>query len=97
MSAGWSWLLLVVFAVHLVAFCRLWLQRRQGYYIALVVTFSLLTASVALGLWNEAPAVAGRSLAEWLRLAAWGAAAVSIGWTLSRVLRRLQSGRQNCS
>ncbi len=97
MSDGLAWLLLVVFAIHLCAFGALLIRRRQPYYIALVITFSLLTASVALKLWGGAPVVADRPLAEWLRFGAWGAAAVSIGWTLLRVLRRRQAGRQNCS
>ncbi|WP_376692124.1 hypothetical protein [Wenzhouxiangella sp. EGI_FJ10409] len=97
MSDGLAWLLLVVFAVHLFAFGALWIRRRQPYYIALVITFALLTASVALRLWGGAPLIADRSLAEWLRYAAWGAAAVSVSWTLLRVLRRRQAGRQNSS
>lgn len=91
--------LLVVFLVHLVAFAVLGLRRRQGYYVALVVTFALL--SLAVGLRLVAPdlgADTGLRMHEMLRYAAWGAAAVSISWTLGRWVRRLrQSGRQNCS
>lgn len=78
--SGWlGWLLLAVFAVHLAAFSVLWFRRRQAYYLALVLTFSLLTASVALRIWGaDAPQVADRSLAEWLRFGAWGAAGISI-------------------
>jgi len=97
MSDWFSWTLLLVFAAHLFIFGALWFRRRQPYYIALVVTFSLLSASVAMTLWGAAPVVAERPLAQWLRFGAWGAAAVSIGWTLLRVRKRLQAGRQNCS
>lgn len=91
------WGLLVVFGVHLVAFTALWFRRRHGYYIALVVTFSLLLASVGLKLWGAAPLIADRPLDEWLRFGAWAAAGVSISWTLLRLFRRRQAGRQNCS
>lgn len=97
MSDWIAWMLLVVFGVHLFAFGALWFRRRQPYYIALVVTFFLLSASVALTLWGAAPEVADRPLAQWLRFGAWGAAAVSISWTLLRVWKRRQAGRQNCS
>lgn len=96
--SGWlGWGLLLVFGVHLVAFSALWFRRRQGYYIALVITFALLTASVGLRLSGAAPLVAERPLDEWLRFAAWAAAAVSISWTLARLWQRRQAGRQNCS
>lgn len=97
MSDWAAWLLVVVFGVHLFAFGALWFRRRQPYYIALVITFSLLTASAALRLWGESPVIAEKSLTEWLRFGAWGAAAVSISWTLLRLMRRRQAGRQNCS
>ena len=90
---GWvGWILLVVFAVHLIAFGVLWFRRRQGYYIALVVTFSLLVASVSLGLWGGAPVIANQPLDQWLRFAAWAAAAVSVTWTIVRIRRRRQAG-----
>jgi len=91
--------LLVVFLVHLVAFAMLWIRRREGYYVALVVTFALLSVAVVLRL--LAPEIEGENglrLHELLRYAAWGAAAVSISWTVIRVVWRLrQRGRQNCS
>lgn len=97
MSVWIGWALLLVFGIHLVAFGLLWLRRRQAYYIALVVTFSLLSASVALKLWGGAPVIAHQPLDQWLRYGAWAAAAVSISWTVVRLLRRRQAGRQNCS
>jgi hypothetical protein len=90
-------LLLAVFLVHLVVFAVLGLRRGQSYYIALVVTFSLLSASAAFRLWGGDREVADLSLAQWLRYAAWAAALVSITWTGLRIRRRLQAGRQNCS
>lgn len=95
-----DWLIVAlvgVFAIHLVAFAALWFRRRQNYYIALVVTFSLLTASFALRLSGAGPDLGGRGLDEWLRFAAWAAAAVSISWTVWRIRQRRQAGRQNCS
>ena len=84
-----SALLLVVFLVHLVAFAFLGLRRRQPYYAALVVTFALLTATMALRVFAPGLAVAdGIELAPALRRAAWAAAAVSVGWTLLRLRAR---------
>jgi Mn2+/Fe2+ NRAMP family transporter len=84
-----SALLLVVFLVHLIAFAYLGLQRRQGYYAALVVTFGLLSAAMAARvLAPDAEVGGGLILAEALRMAAWPAAAVSIGWTVLRVWQR---------
>jgi general stress protein CsbA len=95
-----SWLdalLLIVFGIHLVAFSVLWFRRRQAYYVALVVTFLLLTASAGTRLWHVDWTIGELELTNWLRFAAWAAAAVSISWTLTRILRRIQAGRQNCS
>lgn len=98
MSDWLAWLLLLIFGVHLVAFVGLWVRRRQGYYLALVATFGLLTLSVGLGISGAAPPILGRPLDQWLRFAAWVAAAISISWTATRILRRRrQSGRQNSS
>lgn len=85
-----SGLLLVVFVVHLVAFAVLGIRRRQAYYIALVVTFSLLSASMAARLAAPGIAVAHElALHEALRMFAWPAAAVSVGWTLLRIRARV--------
>lgn len=97
MSDWLPWLLMGVFAVHLVAFAMLWFRRRQGYYVALVFTFTFLTLSIGPRLTGVAPLVMGRPLDEWLRFAAWAAAAISISWTVVRVLRRTQEPRQNSS
>lgn len=81
--------LLVLFVVHLVAFARLGLKRREGYYAALVVTFALLSAAMAARLaWPGAIVVAEVPLHQALRMAAWPAAAVSVAWTLARVWAR---------
>ncbi|RFF30834.1 hypothetical protein [Wenzhouxiangella sediminis] len=97
MSVWLNWILLLVFAVHLAAFAVLGLRRRQLYYLALVVTFGLLTASFALRLWGGGPVLAERALYEWLRYGAWAAAVTSVSWTVLRARRRIQAGRQNCS
>ena len=99
MNVALSVFLLVVFLVHLMAFAVLGLRRRQGYYLALVVTFALLSAAVGVRL--IAPELGGAN--EWkfhemLRYSAWAAAMVSISWTLFRIAGRVrQRGRQNCS
>ncbi|SEO82527.1 hypothetical protein SAMN04488052_103221 [Aquisalimonas asiatica] len=87
-------LLLVVFLVHLVAFALLGLKRRQAYYLALVITFSLLSASMALRLTApEAILANGVAWHEALRMLAWPAAAVSVGWTLLRLRIRIAARR----
>jgi hypothetical protein len=99
MEATISLALLLVFLVHLVAFAVLGLRRRQAYYLALVLTFGLLSLAVATRLaLPDQQGVGDLMLHESLRLGAWAAAAVSISWTLVRVARRAgQRGRQNCS
>lgn len=98
MSDWLAWLLLLIFGLHLFAFAALWWRRRQGYYLALVATFLLLMLSVSLRVWGGAPDVLGRSMADWLRYGAWASAAISISWTVTRILRRRrQAGRQNSS
>jgi len=87
-----SALLLIVFSIHLLAFAYLGLRRRQGYYAALVVTFGLLSAATAARLWAPDAIVVGEvSWAGGLRMAAWPAAAVSIAWTIARIVQRRRS------
>jgi hypothetical protein len=83
--------LLAIFLIHLVAFSVLGLRRRQGYYIALVATFFLLSLSIAVRLWWPHWTLGESAVFELLRFLAWAAAAVSIGWTLSRVIARRRS------
>jgi len=86
--------LLAVFLLHLVAFAWLGLRRRQPYYLALVVTFGLLSAAMAGRLAVPDLALAGTlELHQALRMAAWPAAAVSIAWTLLRLRARLLARR----
>ena len=81
--------LLAIFVIHLVAFAILGLKRRQRYYLALVLTFSLLSASMAVKLFAPTVSVTqGLALYQVLRAVAWLAAVVSVGWTLHRVLNR---------
>lgn len=76
--------LLVVFSVHLAAFVRLGLKRRERYYIAVSLTFALLV--LAFGLRLAAPELrVGDIPLHWMaRRLAWASAAVSIGWLLIR-------------
>ncbi|WP_290651635.1 hypothetical protein [Aquisalimonas sp.] len=88
-------LLLVIFLIHLVAFAVLGLRRRQVYYMALVVTFSLLSAAMAARLTIPDTHLGdGVALDEALRMAALVAAAVSIGWTLVRLRDRIRRKRR---
>lgn len=81
--------LLPIFLIHLVVFALLGLKRRQPYYLALVVTFSLLSAAMAVRLlWPHAQVSDGIPLDQALRWAAWPAAALSITWTVFRALER---------
>lgn len=80
--------LLAIFLVHLVAFATLGLRRRQTYYLALVLTFSLLSLSIVVRLWWPEWRLGEHAVSQWLRYLAWLAAAVSIGWTLSRIIDR---------
>ncbi len=89
-----SALLLVVFLVHLIAFAVLGVRRRQAYYVALVVTFALLSATMVVRLLApDLEPVAGIGLDQVLRVGAWVAAAVSITWTLLRLRARRVRGR----
>ena len=81
-------LLLLVFLVHLAVFSRLAIRRKEGYYLALVLTFSLLSVSAALRLWPAEMMLMGEPLAQWFRRAALAAAVVSISWGLVRFIRR---------
>lgn len=89
MTATATTILLLIFLLHLLAFAALGLRRRQPYYLALVVTFALLSASMAVRLLSpELELGGGLALQDALRMAAWPAAAVSIGWTLLRLRNR---------
>lgn len=79
---------MLLFAAHLVGFTVLGLRRRQWYYLALMLTFGLLTASFAFKLFAPTQAWAGLAAYLWLRYLAWAAAAVSISWTAMRAMHR---------
>lgn len=92
MSTGVTAVLLGIFLIHLVAFVVLGLRRRQAYYLALVITFSLLSGAMLVRLLAPGVTVMGAlPLDEALRRAAWVAAAVSIGWTATRVVHRIRT------
>ncbi len=86
--------LLLVFLVHLVVFAILGLRRRQGYYLALVVTFSLLSAAMAFRLWWPELSVGDWPVSQLLRAMAWNAAVVSITWGLARFVSRRRALRE---
>lgn len=88
MSQVINWVLMLLFAAHLVGFSVLGLRRREWYYLALILTFGVLTGSFALRLFAPGFEVGGASLYLWLRYVAWGAAAVSISWTAMRMQQR---------
>lgn len=88
-----SALLLGVFLIHLAIFARLALRRREAYYVAVTLTFTLLVLAFGLRLlWPELRA-GGVAAHEVFRSLAWVSAAISIGWLLLRRFgRRSTSG-----
>lgn len=84
MSTPFATFFLVLFVAHLAGFSWLGLKRRQWYYLALVVTFALLSAAFGVLLLAPEWRAGGQPVHLWLRFAAWGAAAVSISWTIAR-------------
>ncbi len=88
MDPALNGVLMLLFAAHLAGFSILGLRRREWYYLALVMTFGLLTGAFALRLLAPGLEVGGAPLYLWLRYAAWVAAAVSISWTATRMQRR---------
>jgi hypothetical protein len=81
--------LFILFAVHLGAFAMLGLRRRQWYYLALVVTFSLLTASAGLRWLAPEWAFTAAPAHLLLRQAALVCACFSLTWTAMRLKNRL--------
>lgn len=85
--------LLVLFAVHLAVFFRLFLKRGEKYYLAASFTFLLLVLTFAVRLWWAEAAVAGYSLFWILRIAAWISAAFSISWLIKRRVAKKRAAR----
>lgn len=79
---------MLLFAAHLAGFAALWLKRRESYYLALVVTFTLLTGAFAAALFAPGWTIGNLPAFRVLRYAAWCAAAVSISWTVMRLRAR---------
>ena len=88
MSPWIAWPLMLLFAAHLAGFAVLGAKRREWYYLALVATFTLLTAAFAVALFAPEWTIGDLPAFRALRYGAWGAAAVSISWTAFRVLAR---------
>jgi hypothetical protein len=80
--------LLAVFAVHLAAFGRLAWLRRERYYAVASLTFVLLVGVFALRLWAPEWELGGHPASRYLRVAAWGSAAVSLSLFVRRRARR---------
>ena len=87
--------LVVLFAIHLIAFARLGLKRREAYYGALVVLFALLTASFGVRLLAPDAMIDTMGITievhRGLRMLAWVSAAVTLTWTALRLLRKRRS------
>lgn len=88
MNQVFSWAMMLLFAAHLAGFSVLGLRRREWYYLALVLTFGLLTSSFAARLFAPELEAAGEPLYLLLRHVAWVAAAISVSWTALRMQRR---------
>jgi len=88
MSSSITAALIVLFAIHLIAFARLGLKRREPYYAALVMLFALLTASFGLRLLAPEAVVGGIEVYRVLRMLAWISAAITLSWTALRLIRK---------
>jgi hypothetical protein len=88
MNAAIAWPLMLLFAAHLAGFTVLGLKRREWYYLALIVTFSLLTTAFALAVFAPELQILGVEGHRAARYAAWPAAALSLTWTAVRVAAR---------
>lgn len=91
MSTPLASALLVLFLAHLGGFAWLGAKRREWYYLALIVTFALLSASFGLLLFAPEWRSGGTPVYLWVRYAAWASAALSISWTAARRLRSRQA------
>ena len=80
--------LLVVFAVHLVAFGRLAAKRRELRFVVVTVTFALLVIAFSLRLWAPRLTLGGVALYWFPRVAAWISAAVSLALYVRHRRRR---------
>ncbi|GAB4196928.1 MAG: hypothetical protein Tsb002_30640 [Wenzhouxiangellaceae bacterium] len=78
--------LLLIFAIHCVLFGRLYVKRREGYYLAATITFLLLVLTYSARLLLPGFEIYGYTLFWLLRIAAWGSALVSISWMIKRRL-----------
>jgi hypothetical protein len=86
--------LLLVFVVHLVVFGRLALKRRMIYYWLLTAVFAALVAAFGIRLFEPGWAVGGEPVYQWARYVAWGLAAITIPWTVARIVGRRRQRQQ---
>jgi len=84
MPHGLIQFLFILFLLHLLAFARLAVLRREGYYFMLSFVFLLLVASFATWLWLPELRLGSFPVYRILRYLAWLAAAISISWGLRR-------------
>ena len=88
-----TWLdpaLLILFAIHLVAFLVLLIKRRTLYHGLLVLLFGFLVASFSLKIWAPELVWNAYPAFQWLRWAAWAMAAITLPWLAIRLFRRIR-------
>jgi len=96
--SGWYVpVMFVLFAAHLVPFIVIGLKRREWYYLAPDITFSLLTAAFGLRLFAPEFQVADTPLHRPVRYAAWAACAVSIPLFVLRIRQRRRDRAESVS
>jgi hypothetical protein len=79
--------LLIVFAIHFVAFFSLFFIRKDKYYAYICLTFLLLVISYSMRIWLGDFHLAGVKGFWVFRVAAWISALISISMTVRRFVR----------
>jgi hypothetical protein len=85
-----QWFLAGLFAVHLLAFGRLWRKRRKLRYIRLAILFAALTIHYVMRAVDANPTVAGVEVPMALRALAWTLAA----WSLIELVARRRAKKR---
>lgn len=83
--------LLILFAIHLLAFGVVAIKRRTLYHSLLVLLFTLLTGSFALKIWAPTLMWDDYAAFQWMRWCAWAVAAVTLPWLALRIFKRTKS------
>jgi len=84
-----------LFAAHLIPMVVLGIKRRELYYLAPIMTFTLLTLTFGLRLFAPQFEVGGQPLHEPVRYAAWTAAAISVPLLILRIRKRRRARRKS--